>query len=127
MIRKKLTLFAATVLSIGVLIVSGCTSGDLTVDVQTKTGTLSLSWKAPTTYTDGQPLTVAGYKIYYGTASRSYSGAVNLGSPATNYTVTLYNIPIDSSVKYYFAVTAYDASGNESAYSSELVKSVADL
>lgn len=40
-------------------------------------GKATVSWDAPTTHADGTDLTdLAGYKVYYGTASRNY----NLGS-----------------------------------------------
>ncbi len=58
---------------------------------------------------------VAGYRVYYGTASRSYQIHVDAG--------TFTSIEIDrlsSGTTYYFAVTAYDYSGNESAYSQEI-------
>ena len=57
----------------------------------------------------------AGYKIYYGTSSRSYDTIMDVG----NYTsVTIGNL--DGNQDYYFAVTAYDSDGNESAYSDEV-------
>ena len=58
---------------------------------------------------------VAGYKAYYGTASRSYQSNVDAG--------TFTSVEIDGltpGVTYYFAVTAYDNSGNQSAYSQEV-------
>jgi hypothetical protein len=81
-------------------------------------GPVALSWIAPDQNVDGSPLTdLAGYRIYYGQESRSYSDMVELGSPgATNYTLTL------ASGDYYVAMTALDAQGNESAYSNEVVK-----
>jgi hypothetical protein len=75
----------------------------------------TLSWNPPTTYTDGTPLTnLAGFNVYYGTASCSYLQVVNVGN-VTAYTVT----NLTDGVKYYFAVTAYDANGVESEYSNE--------
>jgi len=61
---------------------------------------------------------VAGYKVYYGTASKSYASSVNVGN-ATSYTVSGL-----STGTYYFAITAYDLSGNESGFSNEASKSV---
>ncbi len=57
---------------------------------------------------------LAGYKLYYGTASRSYTASVNVGNR------TSYTLPglLDGRV-YYFAATAYNASGIESEYSNE--------
>ncbi len=58
---------------------------------------------------------IAGYKVHYGTSSRNYSTHIDVGK-ATTYTVT--NL---QSVAYYFAVTAYNTSGQESGYSAEAV------
>jgi len=82
-------------------------------------GTAALSWAAPTTNTDGTPLTnLAGYKVYYGTSSGNYGAPVNIGSQ-TSYSVTGLNAGT-----YYFAVTAYDGSGNESSFSNEVTKTI---
>ncbi len=59
---------------------------------------------------------LAGYKIYYGNSSRNYSTTVDVGN-VTSHRVT--NLVADD--PYYFAATAYDFSGNESAYSEEAV------
>jgi hypothetical protein len=77
---------------------------------------VTLSWDAPTIDADGTPLTdLAGYKVYYGKQHLNYKSKIRVGN-VKEYTIT--NLAKD--VNYYFAVTAYDASGNESAYSSEL-------
>lgn len=62
---------------------------------------------------------VAGYKVYFGTASRIYEPPIDVGNQ-TNYTV----IGLDDGVTYYFAVTAYDYDGNESGYSNEVSKTI---
>src|ERR1700693_5634975 len=85
-------------------------------------GTATLTWTAPTTNVDGTPLTdLAGYKVYFGTTSKIYSSTVNaglnVGSPPS-YVVNNLSTGI-----YYFAVTAYDTTGLESAYSNESSKS----
>jgi hypothetical protein len=60
---------------------------------------------------------IAGYRIYYGTASRLYNWFVDVGNVAT-YTVT--GLPDDGGT-YFFAATAYDTSQVESTYSIEAV------
>jgi hypothetical protein len=60
---------------------------------------------------------IAGYKLYYGTATHQYSTAVNVGN-ATSYTVSSLGPGT-----YYFAVTCYNTSGAESPYSSEVSSS----
>jgi hypothetical protein len=95
--------------------ISGSTT--LTVTAATTGGSARLAWGVPTTYTDGTPLTnLAGYKVYYGTSSGSYTRIIDVGN------VTTYTINNLSSGTYYFAVTAYDIQQIESSYSSEVSK-----
>jgi hypothetical protein len=80
---------------------------------------VTLAWNAPTTNTDGTPLTdLAGYKVYYGTSSGNYTRAIDVGNVET------YKIEGLQSGTYYFATTAYDKSGNESDYSNEVMKTI---
>lgn len=80
--------------------------------------TAKLAWDAPTTNADGTILTdLAGYNIYYGTTSRGYINVIDVGN-VTNYTIG--NLSWD--IVYYFTVTAYDTSGNESEFSNEVSK-----
>jgi hypothetical protein len=74
-----------------------------------------LSW-APRTQTATD---LSGFKVYWGTTSRSYPSSQALNSAtSTSHTITL------TPGTYYFAVTALDSSGNESAFSNELSKTV---
>ena len=59
--------------------------------------------------------TVTGYKFYWGTASGVYGSSVDVGL-VTTYTVT----GLLSGHTYYFAVTDYNASKQESTYSNEV-------
>jgi Malectin domain/Bacterial TSP3 repeat/Fibronectin type III domain len=70
---------------------------------------VTLAWDA------NSESTLAGYKVYYGYASRQYSVNVNAGK-TTQATIS----GLDDAKIYYFAVTAYDTSGNESDYSNEV-------
>ncbi len=82
------------------------------------TGTASLTWDAPSTNADGTILTdLAGYKIYYGTESGNYTEVRNVENVTT---VPIDELPDIQSGIWYFAVTAYDTSGNESDYSNEV-------
>ena len=72
----------------------------------------TLAWDANT------EANLAGYKIYYGTASRDYDWFIDVGR-VTTYTVT----NLTDGVRYYFAATAYDNSNNESTYSGEVSSS----
>ncbi len=79
-----------------------------------------LSWTAPTKNTDGSNLTnLSGYKIYYGTSSKNYSQTVSVPGGTTS-TWTLQLAP----GTYYFALTAIDSAGGESAKTNEVSKSV---
>jgi len=57
---------------------------------------------------------VAGYNLYYGTNSGSYPFKIDAGNSTA---VTVSNLL--AGVTYYFVATAYDANGDESAYSNE--------
>ena len=64
---------------------------------------------------------MTGYRVYYGTAPRAYSQARGSGlatGNATSWTVSGLN----PGTLYYFAVTAIDGAGNESAFSNEVTK-----
>jgi hypothetical protein len=69
----------------------------------------TLAWN-PNTETD-----LAGYKIHYGTASGSYTVHLDVHN-VTTYTVT----GLTDGQTYYFAASAYNASGSESGYSNQV-------
>jgi hypothetical protein len=78
---------------------------------------VSLTWDATTTNTDGSPIAdLAGYKVYYGTSSGSYSTSVDVGN-----VTSVYIVDLTSGTTYYFAVTSYNSFGHESAYSNEFM------
>ena len=65
---------------------------------------------------------LAGYKIYVGTSSGSYTYA---GSPfmiGKSSSYTLNALPKGQT--YFFAVSAFDTSGNDSGLSSEVSKTL---
>ena len=63
---------------------------------------------------------LAGYKVYVGSSSRSYTQNIDVGHVTT---VTLPNLLEGQS--YFFAVTAYDIFANESGYSNEVSTTLA--
>jgi fibronectin type 3 domain-containing protein len=77
--------------------------------------TASLAWIAP-------PVPVSGYRVYYGTKSGAYDQPPGGGmySPTVNYTV----VGLTTGYTYYFAVTAIDRAGIESARSNEVSKTM---
>jgi hypothetical protein len=82
-----------------------------------KSNTVTLSWQAPTENSDGSALMdLKGYKVHYGSASKSYSDSIQVANAGLT-TYVVQNLPAG---KYYFAVTAYNASGKESSLSGEV-------
>ncbi len=86
----------------------------------------TLTWDSPTINADGTSLNdLAGYKIYYWINGKSPT-VIDVGCtpcssscPGTAQPQTCsYTIRNLTSGTYYFAVTAYDADGNESDYSN---------
>jgi len=65
---------------------------------------------------DGMDGIAAGYKVYWGQASRVYEASVDAGS-RTEFIVR----GLQDGITYYFAATAYDANSNESDFSPEAV------
>ena len=70
---------------------------------------VTLGWNACTASN------VAGYKVYYGTASGNYAYYVDVGN-TTSYALS----GLSTGATYYIAATAYDSSGNQSTDSNEV-------
>jgi hypothetical protein len=78
--------------------------------------TVTLSWTPPTHNTDGSLLTdLAGYKVYYGLQSRTYSTTIDTNDMTQNGR----DVTGLSPNKYYFTVTAYNSNNVESDYANE--------
>ncbi len=90
---------------LGIFVLSGLAS----LFAQEKSASLTVYWDANT------ESDLAGYKVYYGTASVQYKYIVDVGN-RTEYEVT----DLREDQRYYFAVTAYDYAGNESGFSREV-------
>jgi hypothetical protein len=79
------------------------------------TGTATLAWTAPQQNTDGSALRdLAGYWVYRGASAATLSRSVQLTDPAT----TQYVVSQLPAGTHYFAVTAYNSLGSESALSN---------
>jgi len=76
-------------------------------------GEASLSWNA-----NGEA-DLAGYKVHYGTSSENYGTPIDVGN-VTSHTLT----GLTNGATYYFALTAYDTSSNESDFSTEVSKDI---
>jgi fibronectin type III domain protein len=81
---------------------------------QAATGSAALNWAAPTTDTNGSPVTtLTGYTIFYGTSESAMTQWVSVsGASTTSYTVNGL-----ASGTWYFAVAADAADGTQSAMS----------
>jgi hypothetical protein len=85
-------------------------SGTLTVlPASASTQSVTLAW-APSTNTD-----VAGYHVYYGGVTRTYTNMVAVGD-VTNATVS----GLIAGAEYFFAATTVDSAGVESVFSEEI-------
>lgn len=122
--RNIAVLSLASALLIGLTACGGGSGGGGESDSGSSSGSVgngpasaTLAWSAPS---DGR---VTGYRVYVGATSGSYlqqkGNGLNAGG-GTTFTVT----GLDSGRTYYFAVTSYDSSGNESSFSSEATKAV---
>jgi hypothetical protein len=82
------------------------------------TRTVTLNWTAPTMNTDGSALTdLAGYTVFYGTASRQYATSLRLSGAGTN-SVVLEGFTAGT---YYFTIKSVTNAGVESDYAGEVV------
>lgn len=78
--------------------------------------TARLTWN-PNTEPD-----MAGYKVYWGYASGNYTSWEELPGTPTSPSHIIENL--HPGQIYFFAVTAYDTSGNESGHSNEVSKQI---
>ena|SRR5437899_4351699 len=76
-----------------------------------KNGAVELEWNPVT-----EP-NVNGYRVYYGTASRTYRQPFGQGLASTGATYTVTGLA--GANRYFFAVTATNSLGKESGYSDE--------
>jgi len=91
----------------------------------TNTGTATLSWNANT------ESDLAGYRIYYGISPRTdkcppggYPGKIDIGKTDTPDKPTYTLKELENGKTYYFSISSYDTSGNESCFSDEMNKTI---
>jgi fibronectin type 3 domain-containing protein len=99
---------------VGATSAGGGTGGS---SVSSGDGTATLCWDANTEND------LAGYRVYSGTAPGAYDTSLPVGLTPTPVApcTTMAGLATGT---HYFAVTAYDASGNESPYSNEVSKDI---
>ena len=117
-----------TYTNISISVSDGSTSVSLpsfSIEVtQTALGAMTLSWTPPTENEDGTSLAdLAGYKLYFGTASGRYTRQVRIDNAGLS-TYVIDNLLPDT---YYVVATAINAGGVESRYSNEAIKTVTAL
>jgi fibronectin type 3 domain-containing protein len=79
------------------------------------TSSATLTWNA------NSESDLAGYKVYRATSSGAYGAPLaTLQGNVTSYVST----GLQSGTTYFFVITAYDNAGNESAFSTEVSKSI---
>jgi hypothetical protein len=78
-------------------------------------GTTTLSWTAPTENEDGTQLTdLAGFRVYIGTSADTLAIFETINDPA----ISTHQVKNLTPGAWFFAMTAYDKSGNESIKSN---------
>jgi hypothetical protein len=84
-----------------------------------QTGSVSLSWTAPTARADGTPLQpseLAGYTVHYGQAQGNYDHTIGVDDPFKT-SITITDLP---TATYHFVLTARDSTGQVSSYSGSV-------
>lgn len=124
--KNRLTLL---LLCLPLLVIPGCggtgaeTPGQVTNDGgSSATGAVELSWDAPSENSDGSPLTdLARSRVYIGQSSpiSQDSGSWVTVEDGTTHTFTDLSPGV-----YYFAVSAVNVQGAESALSNEVEKTI---
>ena len=78
-------------------------------------GTIKLGWY-PNTESD-----LAGYIVYYGTSSEAYDNWIDVGMGTPSGGLITYSLTnLTKGQSYCIAITAYNTSNNQSAYSNEV-------
>ena len=89
--------------------------------VGSATGSATLTWMPPTENTDGSPLQdLAGFKVYWGQSPSNLDNSTTINSVG----ITTYVIDQLTPATWYFATTALNSSGLESAFSNIASKTI---
>lgn len=88
-------------------------------------GTANLFWNA------NNESDLAGYGIYYGASPRTgncpaggYPNKIDVGKTATPEKPSYKIENLENGKTFYFSITSYDTSGNESCFSDEMSKTI---
>ncbi len=85
-------------------------AGGLVATSTAASGSTTLSWTPPTRNEDGTPLTLTGYKIYWGLTEGHYPHSVTVQNPGLSRYVVEQLTP----ATWYFVATALSADGESS-------------
>jgi hypothetical protein len=97
-------------------------AGDTAVadDTATGSGSITLSWSAPSAREDGTPLSVSeivGYTLFYGTSPGNYTDSIFLaGGDKTSETFN----DLPPGITFYIVLAASDTSGLQSVHSNSV-------
>ena len=84
------------------------------------TGSVTVSWAAPTTNTDGSAAALTGYRLYYGTSPTDLSHTIDINNPS-QLSQLVGNL---SAATWYFAVASLSSTGAESVLSNPVSATV---
>ena len=114
-------LFGLVIVVAAGVALGGCTGGGggestpPAAQAPAATASLTFQWD-PVAVSD-----LAGYKIYRSTTAGTYGSPIaTLSASTTTYQMT----NLTKGVTYFFAVSAYDANGNESSFSNEQSRTI---
>jgi len=109
------------------LLLAGCggarTPGLDSNNIGSVSSSSSLTWQAPSTFTDLSPLSlsdIGGYKIYVGANEGPLTFFTNINDPS----ITSFDLSRIGKGTHRIAVTCYDINGIESFFSSELTVNI---
>lgn len=119
---------------LAIVVLAGCNQGSNTgstgaaasgssapSSASASTGSATLSWEAPTTDTNGAPLTnLSGYRIYYGPSAGNLSQTIQLAGVGMQ-TYVIDNLGAGT---WFFAIQAVTSTGMESALSDVVSKTI---
>ena len=88
--------------------------------LQGVTGSVTLSWVAPTTNTDGLALDLAGYQVNYGRSQSSLDQTAQINNPG----IVTYTIDNLAAGTWYFTVRAVSSTGTQSNPSNVASKTI---
>jgi hypothetical protein len=83
-------------------------------------GSVTVSWAAPTNNTDGSAAALTGYRLYYGTSSTDLSHTIDINNP-NQLSQLVRHLP---AATWYFVVASVSSTGAESVLSNPVSATV---